>query len=139
MLIRPTAVGICGTDVHIIEGRFTLAQPPLVLGHEWSGVVEAVGDGEAALAAAKTRRPDLVLSDVMMPRLDGFGLLRQLRSDPGLAEIPVVLLSARAGEEAQVEGLGERANEERLAEAGRSLEQHVTARGEAPHHLVDDV
>ena len=67
--------------------------------------VEAVGDGEAALAAAKRRRPDLVLSDVMMPRLDGFALLRQLRADIGLAEIPVVLLSARAGEEAQVEGL----------------------------------
>jgi signal transduction histidine kinase/DNA-binding response OmpR family regulator len=67
--------------------------------------VEAVGDGEAALAAARARRPDLVLSDVMMPRLDGFGLLRQLRADADLAEVPVVLLSARAGEEAQVEGL----------------------------------
>jgi signal transduction histidine kinase/CheY-like chemotaxis protein len=67
--------------------------------------VEAVGDGEAALVAARARRPDLVLSDVMMPRLDGFGLLRQLRADPDLAEVPVVLLSARAGEEAQVEGL----------------------------------
>ena len=67
--------------------------------------VEAVGDGEEALAAARARRPDLVLSDVMMPRLDGFGLLQQLRADADLAEVPVVLLSARAGEEAQVEGL----------------------------------
>ena len=62
--------------------------------------------GVAALAAARRRRPDLVLSDVMMPRLDGFGLVAALRQDPGLAEIPVILLSARAGEEAQVEGLG---------------------------------
>ncbi len=67
--------------------------------------IEAVGDGEAALEAARRRRPDLVLSDVMMPRLDGFGLLQELRSDPELRTVPVVLLSARAGEEAQVEGL----------------------------------
>jgi PAS domain S-box-containing protein len=67
--------------------------------------VEAVADGVAALEAARQRRPDLVLSDVMMPRLDGFGLLRTLRAEPALAEVPVVLLSARAGEEARVEGL----------------------------------
>jgi signal transduction histidine kinase len=66
--------------------------------------VEAVADGEAALAAIHRRRPDLVLSDVMMPRLDGFGLLRTLRADPAIASVPVVLLSARAGEEARVEG-----------------------------------
>ena len=67
--------------------------------------VEAVADGRAALEAAKVRRPDLVLTDVMMPRLDGFGLLAALRADPATADLPVVLLSARAGEEARVEGL----------------------------------
>ena len=67
--------------------------------------VEAVPDGEAALAAARARPPDLVLSDVMMPRLDGFGLLNALRADPRTQTIPVILLSARAGEEARVEGL----------------------------------
>ncbi len=67
--------------------------------------VEAVSDGEAALAAARGRRPALVLSDVMMPKLDGFGLLRALRGEPALAGLPVILLSARAGEEAKVEGL----------------------------------
>ena len=41
----------------------------------------------------------------MMPRLDGFGLLRELRADPALRDLPVILLSARAGEEARVEGL----------------------------------
>ncbi len=44
--------------------------------------VEAVADGQAALAAARARRPDLVLADVMMPKLDGFGLLRALRAIP---------------------------------------------------------
>jgi signal transduction histidine kinase len=67
--------------------------------------VEAVGDGEAALAAARAHPPDLVLSDVMMPRLDGLGLLRELRADPQTSTIPVVLLSARAGEESVLSGL----------------------------------
>jgi PAS domain S-box-containing protein len=66
--------------------------------------VEAVADGKDALDAARARKPDLVLSDVMMPRLDGFGLLRELRADPQLCEVPVILLSARAGEEARIEG-----------------------------------
>jgi signal transduction histidine kinase len=67
--------------------------------------VETVGDGEAALAVVRDHPPDLVLSDVMMPRLDGFGLVRALRDDPSSREIPIILLSARAGEEASVEGL----------------------------------
>lgn len=67
--------------------------------------VETAVDGEAALDAAHRRPPDLVLSDVMMPRMDGVGLLRELRSDPKLREVPVILLSARAGEEARIDGL----------------------------------
>ena len=67
--------------------------------------VTAVADGEDALAAIRAAPPDLVLSDVMMPRLDGFGLLRSIRSDPRLRELPVILVSARAGEEAKIEGL----------------------------------
>jgi signal transduction histidine kinase/DNA-binding NarL/FixJ family response regulator len=62
-------------------------------------------DGEEALRAARAHPPDLVLSDVMMPKLDGFGLLHALRTDPRTSLIPVVLLSARAGDEAIVEGL----------------------------------
>jgi len=67
--------------------------------------VEAATDGAAALASARSDPPDLVLSDVMMPGLDGFGLLRALREHPPTSQIPVVLLSARAGEEALLEGL----------------------------------
>nr|WP_283811965.1 ATP-binding protein [Bradyrhizobium nanningense] len=67
--------------------------------------VQAVADGQAALDAARARRPDLILTDVMMPRLDGFGLLQAIRRDGALRDVPVVLLSARAGEEAKVEGL----------------------------------
>ncbi len=67
--------------------------------------VEAVADGEEALAAIARRRPDLVLSDVMMPRVDGFALLKTLRADDSLRSIPLFLLSARAGEESRIEGL----------------------------------
>ncbi|MFZ0678359.1 MAG: response regulator, partial [Candidatus Binatus sp.] len=67
--------------------------------------VEAVSDGLAALESARRRKPHLVLSDVMMPRLDGLGLLNALRSDGDLRDVPVILLSARAGEEASIEGL----------------------------------
>ncbi|HEX6800562.1 MAG TPA: ATP-binding protein [Ktedonobacterales bacterium] len=67
--------------------------------------VEAVANGAQALAAIRRQPPDLVLSDVMMPELDGFALLRTLRGDPATRALPVILLSARAGEEATVEGL----------------------------------
>ncbi|WP_323096318.1 ATP-binding protein [Intrasporangium sp. YIM S08009] len=62
-------------------------------------------DGVEALKAARSRRPDLVLADVMMPRLDGLGLLQALRDDDVLADLPVVMLTARAGDEASVTGL----------------------------------
>ncbi|MBD2517322.1 response regulator [Nostoc sp. FACHB-973] len=67
--------------------------------------VEAVPDGLAALDSVRERLPDLVLTDVMMPSLDGFGLLQALRADPQTRKVPIILLSARAGEEARVEGL----------------------------------
>ncbi|RKH13684.1 response regulator [Corallococcus sp. CA053C] len=67
--------------------------------------VVLAADGQSALDAARANPPDLVLTDVMMPRLGGFGLLRALRETPATRAIPVVMLSARAGEEAAVEGL----------------------------------
>jgi PAS domain S-box-containing protein len=67
--------------------------------------VEEAADGAQALAAVRRERPALLLSDVMMPRLDGFELLAALRADAATRTLPIVLLSARAGEEAQLEGL----------------------------------
>jgi anti-anti-sigma factor len=67
--------------------------------------VTAVADGTAALEAARAAPPDLLVSDVMMPGLDGMALLSALRADPRTSRVPVLLLSARAGEEAAVEGL----------------------------------
>lgn len=67
--------------------------------------VVAVADGEAALDQIAIQRPDLVVSDVMMPRLDGFGLLKALKENEQTRDLPVILLSARAGDEAEIEGL----------------------------------
>ncbi|NDJ17490.1 ATP-binding protein [Myxacorys almedinensis] len=72
--------------------------------------VETAANGRAAIALLKHlpdphHLPDLILTDVMMPHLDGFGLLRALRADAATRDLPIILLSARAGEEARIEGL----------------------------------
>ncbi len=80
-----------------------------ILGSQYR--TEVVGDGRAAMERLRTHLPDLVVADVMMPVLDGFGLLREIRADDRLRSIPVVLLSARAGQEARIEGLAAGADE----------------------------
>ncbi|MET7950988.1 SpoIIE family protein phosphatase [Micromonospora sp. NPDC005324] len=67
--------------------------------------VEAVNDGQTALQTARVNHPDLIVSDVMMPRLDGLQLVAALRAEPRTAGTPVLLLSARAGQESSIEGL----------------------------------
>ncbi len=74
-----------------------------LLRRRWN--VEAVPDGVTALASVKSHRPDLIVADMMMPGLDGLGLLRALRAERDTASIPVLLLSAVAGEAAKLEGL----------------------------------
>ena len=74
-----------------------------MLAPHWT--VETAVDGEAALTSIRARRPDVVLTDVMMPNLDGFGLVARLRADEATADLPVIVLSARAGEESRIEGL----------------------------------
>ena len=80
-----------------------------LLAERWD--VEVVSNGMLALDAVRRQPPDLVLADVMMPELDGFGLLQAIRTDAALRLIPVILLSARAGEEATAEGLSAGAND----------------------------
>lgn len=93
--------------------------------------IEAVADGQSALEAARRERPDLILSDVMMPGLDGFELLAAIRADAALSDVPVLLLSARAGEESRIEGMEHGADDylvkpfsarELLARVGAHLE-----------------
>jgi PAS domain S-box-containing protein len=104
--ILPTTEAITGKRAHILiaddnaDMRDYLRRL-LATRYEVTGAA----DGEEAFAAARRTRPDLILTDVMMPRLDGFGLLQKVRADPGLSGVPVIVLSARAGDEAKVEGL----------------------------------
>ncbi len=67
--------------------------------------ITAVADGVEAYKIAIRARPDLIISDVMMPGLSGIELIRKLRANPATAGIPVILLSARMGEEARIEGI----------------------------------
>ena len=80
-----------------------------LLGDHWA--VEAFGDGAAALASIRRDPPDLVVCDVMMPGLDGYALVRAMRADAALRTIPLVMLSARAGEEETAKALSSGAND----------------------------
>jgi signal transduction histidine kinase len=80
-----------------------------LLGERWD--VESVADGAQALEAVARQRPDVVVTDVMMPNVDGFELVRRLRADPATSTIPIIMLSARAGEESRVEGLASGADD----------------------------
>jgi CheY-like chemotaxis protein len=66
--------------------------------------IVTAGDGEEALAKAERTAPDLIITDVMMPKVDGWTLVRTLRSRPGLALVPVIFLTALGGEEDRIRG-----------------------------------
>jgi len=67
--------------------------------------IQEAQDGQAALDCARAEPPALILSDVMMPEIDGVELCRRVKSDDTLRDVPVLLLTAKAGDEAEVEGL----------------------------------
>jgi signal transduction histidine kinase len=71
----------------------------------WRFNVIPAENGKQALELAAQTTPDLVLTDVMMPEMDGFALLAALRMNPASRSIPVIMLSARAGEESRIEGM----------------------------------
>ncbi|NUO49747.1 MAG: response regulator, partial [Polyangiaceae bacterium] len=90
--------------------------------------VEVVRDGQEALDLLRERPADIVVSDVMMPRLDGFGLLHAMRADEELRRIPILLLSARAGEDSRVEGMAAGADDYLTKPfSGRELVARVSA------------
>lgn len=76
-------------------------------GHEMLVAV----NGEEALQAVQTHQPDLVLLDIMMPRIDGYEVARTLRADPQTANMPIIMLSAKAQEEDIQKGIDVGVNE----------------------------
>jgi len=105
--VRPaqaaTGASSAGSVLVVDDNADMRAYLTRLLGPHWA--VRTTANGEEALAAVADQRPDLVLTDVMMPRIDGFELLRRLRADEATRDIPVIMLTARAGQEASVEGL----------------------------------
>ncbi len=101
---RPGGTGGGPAEVLVVDDNADMrAYLSRVLAPLWA--VRTTANGEEALAAVARSAPDVVLTDVMMPRIDGFELLRRLRNDPATRDIPVIMLTARAGQEASVEGL----------------------------------
>lgn len=80
-----------------------------LVGRYWS--VTSASDGEEALAAIARDKPDLVITDMMMPNMDGRGLIQHIRTNPATESLPVVVLSAQAGDEARVAGLQQGADD----------------------------
>ncbi|HEX9943030.1 MAG TPA: ATP-binding protein [Thermoanaerobaculia bacterium] len=101
--------------------------------------VDTAADGAAGLVEAQRCRPDLIVSDVMMPGVDGFELCRRLKADPAFAATPIILLTARAGTEAVAEGLNVGADDYvvkpfALRELEARIAAHLRAR-EIERHL----
>lgn len=107
-MFRPTSLGYLGGPM----ARVLLAEDDAdisylvvfklrLAGHD----VIAFPDGLSALASARRDRPDVVVLDIMMPRMSGLDLCRELRTDPATADLPIVMLTARAQESDIGEGL----------------------------------
>ena len=102
-LTAPEAVSRAGTVLLVDDNRDMREYVRRLLSHRFR--VRTADNGKVALQMACAEPPDLVLTDVMMPVMNGFQLLSALRSHTSTSHIPVIMLSARAGEESRVEGL----------------------------------
>ena len=103
--VPPPSSALAGAEVLIVDDNADMREYIARLIKGAGARVTLAGDGRSALRLMRARMPDLVLSDVMMPELDGFGLLAEVRADERLKSLPFVMLSARAGEESRIGGL----------------------------------
>ncbi len=147
------AAGLVGSHILLADDNADMRHYVRRLLVSQGAIVTTAKNGEEALTAIQKHRPDLVLTDVMMPYLDGFGLLEFIRADPDLKTLPVILLSARAGEEAKVEGLATGADDylikpfsarELTARVGAHLKlaqerQHTTQREQILRQQAEDI
>jgi signal transduction histidine kinase len=115
---RPAAGGPAVAHAPATRGHVVIAEDHAETREYLKHVLEAAGfavdalaDGTAALAICQARAPDALVSDVLMPGLDGFQLIERLRADERTAVIPVLLLSARGGEDSRIEGIASGADD----------------------------
>jgi PAS domain S-box-containing protein len=101
----PAANVAAGARVLLVDDNADMRDYVLRLLQGAGYEVQTAADGLAALEAARNAEPNVIVSDVMMPGLDGFGLLREVRALEALRETPFIMLSARAGEDSRIEGI----------------------------------
>lgn len=104
-LLHETADAVIGSRILVVDDnpdmRSYIRRLLVQAGYE----LQTAANGDSALQMVGQQAPDLIVSDIMMPGLDGFGLLNAIRSDAATRNVPVILLSARAGDEARAEGM----------------------------------
>ncbi len=87
---------LCDDEIHILRAaEFKLKRA----GYD----VRIAGDGQEAWEAIEQQRPDLLITDCQMPRLDGFGLIQRVRESPATADMPIFMLTAKGFEISQEE------------------------------------
>ena len=92
-------------EILVAEDSRTQAEQLRYLLEEHGYGVRVAGDGRVALAAVRERRPTLVISDIVMPQMDGYEMCKRLKSDDGLRDIPVILLTSLSDPEDIIRGL----------------------------------
>ncbi len=104
--------------------------------------VTTAADGELGLAAARARRPDLILLDFVMPRMNGYQFCREMSADPSLREIPVVLMSAKGDQVGErfvkVMGIVDYITKPFSPEAITAVVQHTIAKYSDPSAIADE-
>lgn len=94
-----------GNRILIVEDEPDLVEVLSIIFRAYGYETEVAGDGVSALEAIAARPPDLVLMDVMMPRMNGLEVCRRLKQDPATRSLPVVLLTAKAHDVDKANGL----------------------------------
>lgn len=136
-----------GEQILVIDDSPTITKAVQIVLSRSGYLVEIASDGEAGLAAARRRRPDLVLLDFVMPRMNGYQVCRELAADPELASVPVVLMSAKGDQVGErfvrmmgiVEYVTKPFSSERLSEVvARVIAREPGAAPRPPLRLLDD-
>lgn len=102
---RPTGSPLVSKRILIIDDEPNIVISLQFLMERAGYQVQVANDGEAGLAMVRAQPPDLIVLDVMMPKLDGFGVLEAIRTDPALAGVRVLMLTAKGREAEQRKGL----------------------------------